>query len=61
MDLEPMKNEESCYVPEEEDDGIDRVWYKAVKCPDAENCSDKAWKKAACRTLSLLYLLQLPP
>jgi hypothetical protein len=47
MDLEPMKNEESCYQSEDENDGIDRRWWVATCCPGA-NCTKPSWKKAHC-------------
>ena len=46
--LELLKNEESCYVCAEDDDGIDRIWHCADCCPDPDNCSKSSWKKSAC-------------
>ena len=47
-ELEPLKNEETCYVAEDEDDGIDRAWWCAVSCPAHESCTKHGWKRAAC-------------
>jgi hypothetical protein len=47
-ELEPMKNEETCYVAEEQDEGIDRAWWCAVSCPAYESCTKQGWKRAAC-------------
>jgi hypothetical protein len=47
-ELEPMKNEETCYVAEDQDEGIDRAWWCAVSCPAYESCTKQGWKRAAC-------------
>ena len=47
MDLQPIKNEESYYQSEDEDEGIDRNGWVAKCCP-AMDCSKPAWKRAAC-------------
>lgn len=47
-DLQPEKNEESCFVSAEDDDGIDRLWWSADACPAKESCTRQGWKRAAC-------------
>ena len=47
-ELAPMKNEETCYVAEDQDEGIDRAWWCAVSCPAYESCTKQGWKRAAC-------------
>jgi len=42
-----VKNSESFFLSEAEDNGEDRTWFKAEKCPLAECCKLASWKNHA--------------